>query len=176
MDALAELARQASPHLRPGGSPLTLPSRDVLLACATAATVDSVGYDENRRRIEAASIDRELAAGRTVIVNGAHAAWPEGRELAAWLSVALGADVRANFYLTPAHGLGFPVHADRHDVLVMQLAGSKRWLVYEPGAETPMSSPVTRAGDLLFLPRGFPHMAAGGPELSVHATFGVHRS
>lgn len=153
------------------GDPLDVPD---LLRCGDA--IDSVDFDEDRRRIDRTSIDAELAAGRSVILNRVHEAWPPYRALAAELSRELGASVRMNLYLTPPHGYGFPVHADRHDVFIAQLRGVKRWLLYAPGGQTPIAAPETRPGDLLYLPTGFPHMAAGGPETSLHVTIGAHPS
>ena len=50
----------------------------------------------------------------------------------------LGHPVQANAYATPAGAQGFAVHHDTHDVFVLQVAGEKRWLVYEPALELPL--------------------------------------
>ena len=68
-----------------------------------------------------------------------------------------------------------PVHHDTHEVISLQVAGEKRWLVYEPVLELPLKNqryrselgapgePVLdvtlRAGDTMYLPRGWLHQA-----------------
>ena len=39
---------------------------------------------------------------------------------------------------TPRSAQGLPVHHDTHDVFCLQIAGEKRWLVYEPRLELPL--------------------------------------
>lgn len=97
-------------------------------------------------------------------------------------------DIDANLYLTPAHARGFKAHYDHHDVFLLQLEGAKRWVIYEelqPAAIESRSSipredlgPVTldvelRAGDLLYLPRGFPHEGETTASHSLHLTLGI---
>ena len=92
--------------------------------------------------------------------------------------------------LHPARSQGFAVHHDTHDVLVLQVAGEKRWLLYEPLLELPLKhqrySPalahgqptddlVLRAGDTLYLPRGWLHQAETSTTDSLHLTRSVSR-
>jgi lysine-specific demethylase/histidyl-hydroxylase NO66 len=98
--------------------------------------------------------------------------------------------VQANAYSTPASSQGFGVHHDTHDVLVLQVAGRKRWRLYEPLLELPLKTqrwsaqlgdpgdPVDdvtlAAGDTLYLPRGWPHEAVAADADSLHVTVGLH--
>ncbi|WP_242909921.1 JmjC domain-containing protein [Actinomadura terrae] len=87
------------------------------------------------------------------------------------------APVTANAYLTPPRAQGFDRHHDDHSVLVVQLHGAKRWQVFEPGASEeaePVVSTTLEAGDVLSIPRGFPHVAHTTDEASLHLTLGVH--
>jgi hypothetical protein len=75
-------------------------------------------------------------------------------------------------------------------VLSLQVAGEKRWLVYEPALELPLKDqkyrsalgapgePVLdvtlRAGDSLYLPRGWLHQALTSDSDSLHITIGVN--
>ena len=97
--------------------------------------------------------------------------------------------MQANAYYTPRGSQGFAVHHDTHDVLVLQVAGEKRWLLYEPLLELPLKhqrySPalgehgeptddlVLRAGDTLYLPRGWLHQAETSATDSLHLTIGI---
>jgi Cupin superfamily protein len=98
--------------------------------------------------------------------------------------------VQANAYLTPAAAQGFAVHHDTHDVFVLQVAGGKRWRLYEPRLELPLKDqrwspdlgdvgPPTdeftlEAGDTLYVPRGWPHEAETSDEEALHLTIGLH--
>jgi JmjC domain len=98
--------------------------------------------------------------------------------------------VQANAYYTPASAQGFKVHHDTHDVLCLQVEGEKRWLVYPPVLELPLKSqkysrelgepgePVMdvtmRAGDTLYLPRGWLHQAMTSDAASLHLTVGIN--
>ena len=82
------------------------------------------------------------------------------------------------------------MHHDTHDVFVLQIAGEKRWLVYEPVLELPLKDQryseslggpgeivhdvVLRAGDTLYLPRGWLHQAVTSETDSLHLTVGVN--
>jgi hypothetical protein len=106
------------------------------------------------------------------------------------LEALLGHPAHANAYLTPRRSQGLPVHHDTHDVFVLQVAGSKRWLVSEPVLELPLRDQrysaelgepgetvldvVLRSGDALYLPRGWLHQALTSDEDSLHLTVGVN--
>ncbi|MFF4991394.1 JmjC domain-containing protein [Streptosporangium saharense] len=98
--------------------------------------------------------------------------------------------VQANVYLTTNNATGFDLHWDDHDVLILQLAGEKRWEVRGDSRQAPMyrdsardSSPsenivwtgTLRTGNVLHIPRGHWHKATReelGVGLSMHVTFG----
>jgi hypothetical protein len=132
---------------------------------------------------------REFERGATVVLQGLHLTWTPLARYCRELEAFLGHPVQANAYYTPARSQGLPVHHDTHDVLVLQVSGSKRWLVYDPVFELPlkhqryraeMGEPgpavldvVLRAGDTLYLPRGWLHEALTSEEDSLHLTVGV---
>ena len=132
---------------------------------------------------------REFVRGATVVLQGLHLTWTPLARYCRSLEAFLGHPVQANAYYTPARSQGLPVHHDTHDVLVLQVAGAKRWLVYDPVFELPlkhqryeaeMGEPgpvvldvVLRAGDTLYLPRGWLHEALTSDEDSLHLTVGI---
>ncbi|KAJ6758955.1 RIBOSOMAL OXYGENASE 1 [Salix koriyanagi] len=109
--------------------------------------------------------------------------------------------VGANIYLTPPNSQGLACHCDDHCVFVCQLFGTKQWSVYpQPNLQLPRLYDrfdrecclgeqnslaecrkfLLREGDILYIPRGFPHEACthddGSSDLarfSLHVTFGV---
>lgn len=130
-----------------------------------------------------------FAGGATVVLQSLHRWWPPVSALCRELEVDLGHAVQANAYLTPPGSAGFDPHHDTHDVFVLQLHGTKDWVVREPVVEAPLARhrsdhdeaarrPVrfeTRLepGDCLYLPRGFVHSARTESGTSLHLTIGV---
>jgi lysine-specific demethylase/histidyl-hydroxylase NO66 len=140
-----------------------------------------------------ARVDRvaaEFAAGATIVLQALQLHWHPAALYCRGLEQRLGFPVQANAYHTPASAQGFAIHHDTHDVFVLQIAGRKRWRVYEPVAELPLKSqrwspelgdpgaPVVEltlgAGDTLYLPRGWPHEASTDEGESLHLTVGLH--
>jgi len=141
-----------------------------------------------------ALVDRvaeQHAAGATIVLQALHLHWHPAALYCRGLEMALGVPVQANAYCTPASAQGFAVHHDTHDVFVLQVSGHKRWRIYEPVVELPLRdqrwSPAhaaavgeplhditLRAGDTLYVPRGWPHEAAAADADSLHVTVGMH--
>jgi lysine-specific demethylase/histidyl-hydroxylase NO66 len=139
-----------------------------------------------------ADVPRVLAeweAGATIVLQALHVNWHPLAVFCRLLEEALGHAVQANSYYTPRGSQGFAVHHDTHDVLVLQVAGEKRWLLYEPLLELPLKHQryssalgehgeptddlVLRAGDTLYLPRGWLHQAETSSTDSLHLTIGI---
>ena len=101
----------------------------------------------------------------------------------------MGCHTGMNSYWTPKKSQGFAPHYDDVDVFMLQLEGSKRWRVYPPPTDADVlcrtSSPdylpsqmpaptldvVLRAGETLYLPRGWVHQGiTSTDEHSLHVT------
>ena len=140
-----------------------------------------------------ADVERVLAEwerGATIVLQGLHLTRPPVGALCRSLEKTLGHPAQANAYYTPRAAQGLPVHHDTHDVFVLQVAGEKRWLVYEPALELPLKDQryseelggpgatvedrVLRPGDMLYLPRGWLHEALTSDTDSLHLTIGVN--
>jgi hypothetical protein len=131
----------------------------------------------------------EWEAGATIVLQALHVNWHPLAVFCRLLEDALGCGVQANSYSTPSGSQGFGVHHDTHDVLVLQVAGEKRWKLNDPLLELPLkhqrysrslgdSGPPThdlvlRAGDTLYLPRGWLHEAETSQTDSLHLTIGI---
>jgi Cupin superfamily protein len=99
--------------------------------------------------------------------------------------------VQVNCYLTTGETSGFKLHWDDHDVIVVQLAGTKSWEVRGPSRPAPMYRDeglnldppdetiwqgALYPGQVMHVPRGFWHQATRaehGEGYSLHATFGM---
>jgi bifunctional lysine-specific demethylase and histidyl-hydroxylase NO66 len=138
-------------------------------------------------------VQRALAAfasGATVVLQALHHTHPPLAGFCRFLEADLGQPVQANAYFTPRGSQGLPVHHDTHDVFCLQVAGRKRWLVYEPALELPLRNQryrpelgepgkpvldlVLEPGDTLYMPRGWLHEALTSDEDSLHLTIGVN--
>jgi bifunctional lysine-specific demethylase and histidyl-hydroxylase NO66 len=140
-----------------------------------------------------ANVDRvaaEFERGATVVIQALHLHHLPLAEFCRTLEADLGHPVQTNAYYTPHSAQGLPVHHDTHDVFCLQVAGEKRWLVYEPATELPLKDqrysaelgepgdPVLDVtltpGDTLYLPRGWLHEALTSDSDSLHLTVGVN--
>src|SRR5829696_2750734 len=132
----------------------------------------------------------EFEAGATIVLQRLHHSWLSLARYCRLLEAFLGHPAQANAYYTPRGSQGLPVHHDTHEVFSLQVSGEKRWLVYEPALELPLKDqryrpelgepgePVLditlRAGDTLYLPRGWLHQALTSSSDSLHVTVGVN--
>jgi len=132
----------------------------------------------------------EYGKGATIALTSLDRSWSPLGDLCIRLEEQLDHGVKTNVYITAGRTTGFPPHYDTHDIVVLQIAGAKRWRIYEPTVRLPDASqpcePQTfrpgpqlaelelQAGDLLYLPRGYGHAAATSKGHSAHVTLGIH--
>ena len=120
-------------------------------------------------------VDRDKVAtrfrdGATVVFQSLHRTCDEVRRFVSELSVDVSHPLQANAYLTPAGATGLAPHRDRHDVLVLHLAGRKHWHVEGLG-EVELN-----AGDTMYVPAGVEHSATAAAQMSLHLTIGIIRT
>lgn len=140
--------------------------------------------------LDAARVRAELANGYTIICNNIEKYLRAMSTLTHGVEVELNFPTHVNAYVTPPAATGFLPHYDHHDVLVLQIQGSKTWYFYgddpvpphrmqqmyevDPAGLPEPTSLRLEAGDTLYLPRGRVHSAETGGEPSVHLTVGIH--
>lgn len=138
---------------------------------ATLAGRQLTGLVDGRTAVE------EFRTGATVVFQGLHRSFPPLVDLVSELELELGHPCQANAYLTPPGSQGFAVHADTHDVFVLQTAGTKQWELHSPpgspdqGDEAPLLEP----GHVMYLPTGTPHAARAQDTVSLHITIGINQ-
>jgi ribosomal protein L16 Arg81 hydroxylase len=134
-------------------------------------------------------ISEEYRRGATVALPAIHRTWKAIGSLCDHLQSTLDHAAHANVYITPGNARGFTPHYDVHEVFVLQIAGTKRWQLYEPllplphrtqlfrpenyTARPPMAEVDLNAGDLLYLPRGVVHSTTTAESFSAHVTIGI---
>jgi bifunctional lysine-specific demethylase and histidyl-hydroxylase NO66 len=138
---------------------------------------------------DAAAIGKDFADGYSIVLESIHRYVRAIASLLHAIEVELNFATQVNAYFTPPQSQGFVAHYDDHDVLILQIRGSKIWHLFdgadvaphemvrqEPVAAAALPSPTDvrlEAGDVLYLPRGRVHAAEATSELSVHLTLGL---
>lgn len=138
--------------------------------------------------VDPAKVAALLDEGATLLLRRIDQWHEPTRALLADLAGELGLAVEAFYFVTPAGRTGLPLHRDDADVLVIQVAGGKSWVVHEgpadgnwcagpiPDHEQPPAEllrTVVHPGDVLYIPRGFAHRATGQQGLSAHLSLTI---
>jgi ribosomal protein L16 Arg81 hydroxylase len=125
--------------------------------------------------------------GYTIKYDKLHQTYPPLASKVSFLENEIGLKIRTSLYITPENSQGYGVHTDRHDVLALQLNGTKIWKVklsseilpskydgkiltnnWEDGAQ----EIHLKAGDFFYCPRGLAHDVYTKDDSSVHYTLG----
>ena len=139
--------------------------------------------------IEPARLREELRAGATLVLDAVDQLHEPVRWLAAGLERELCERVQVDLHASWRERRSFGMRWDDHDLLVLQVAGRRRWRVHETtrphplereaAPEEPSGAPVwdgfLEAGAVIHVPRGHWHEAMAGGEPSLHLTVGLIR-
>ncbi|MEV6654956.1 cupin domain-containing protein [Streptomyces sp. NPDC051219] len=141
------------------------------------------------QRIHPAELHERLAEGASLVLDAIDHLHEPISDLATTLERRLRTRIQVNAYASWTEQEGFGTHWDDHDVIVLQIAGAKRWRLYGPtrhkpmyrdtaAPEAPPTDPVAelvlKPGDLLYLPRGWWHaVTADQGTHSLHLTCGI---
>ncbi len=157
---------------------LTSAIRRPLIRLVTVGTpLDAAAYTSRRRLggrdfddvIDPAKVAEQFAAGATVVAQSLHRTHSDVKRFVEQLADDIDHPIQANSYLTPPGAVGLAPHADRHDVFVIQLSGTKNWTL--DGLGDVRLAP----GDTMYVPVGCRHSAASDESASLHLTIGVLR-
>jgi ribosomal protein L16 Arg81 hydroxylase len=134
-------------------------------------------------RLDAGGLAACLAQGATLILDDVQELAPRVQTLMHAFQDALHADTYANLYASWHGQRGFDLHWDSVTTIVLQLAGRKRWQIFKPtlidplegdNPPRPTGAPVwdgiLEDGDVLYMPRGWWHVAFPLNEPSLHLT------
>jgi len=143
---------------------------------------DSIGP-----RLRAPELTNLLAQGATLVVDAFDELYKPVRDLAVELERIFRICVQVNLYAGWRTDQGFLLHYDEHDTVILQVVGRKHWKVYrptrlypleqgkdaEPAAkplEEPIWDDILEDGGLLYIPRGWWHVAYPVDEPTLHLT------
>lgn len=141
----------------------------VVLEPAAYCTTTRLGGQSIAEVVDAVKVADQVGRGATLVLQSLHRQWDPVVDFADDLMGEIGHPVQINAYLTPSNAAGLRAHSDDHDVLVMQVDGTKRWSVDGLG------DVHLHPGDVLYVPAGCEHSAITGGELSLHLTVGILR-
>jgi hypothetical protein len=140
------------------------------------------------QRIQPSRLHGQLHSGASLVLDAVDELHQPAERLAQALEAVFRGRVQTNVYASWTATEGFGTHWDDHDVIVVQLEGAKRWRLFgptrinplhrdteapEPPADEPVEEIVLRAGDMLYLPRGWWHAVAATEGRSLHLTCGL---
>jgi hypothetical protein len=139
-------------------------------------------------RLRYEKLTQELNSGATLVLDAVDELYEPLRAMAEALELFFHERIQINAYAGWRTSRGFDLHWDDHDVFILQVTGRKQWMVHgmtlayplagdpkEPKpTEPPLWDHILEAGDLLYIPRGFWHVAYPLNEPTLHLTVGVH--
>ena len=176
LSGLLENTRLAPPHIR------LSQDGSILDAERYIHTPPGAGHVP---RIDLGRLMALLSDGATLVLHGVEEILPRIRALSESFRDALARN-NVNLYASWHSQNGFDLHWDPHEVMVLQCHGRKRWQIFAPTQDYPLDvgvppkptgAPVwdgmMNAGDVLYLPRGWWHVAHPVNEPSMHLTFGI---
>ncbi|WP_461190015.1 cupin domain-containing protein [Arthrobacter sp. Z4-13] len=187
VDELVSRRGLRTPFLRVAKGGSTFPDSSFTSPAGVGATISD--------QLDDTLLWRKFADGATLVLQALHRTWEPISDFSSRLSTELGHPVQANAYITPPQNRGFDDHYDVHDVFVLQIEGTKRWIIHEPVHPDPLRDQpwtdrrstvaeaakgeayidtVLEPGDVLYLPRGWLHAAQAQGEVSIHLTLGIH--
>jgi lysine-specific demethylase/histidyl-hydroxylase NO66 len=159
---------------------------------ATVVLNQAVVPDE--RFPDRAELDAFRTQGATIMLPALQRYLPVIRDLCKQLMAATQIPSFGNAYLTPPRNQGFDIHWDLGSVMVVQVWGTKTWVLRRPVVTTteelntpwsvrgfkdgeldgePYLTVTLNPGDALFVPRGWVHFAHATDQESLHVSIGA---
>jgi hypothetical protein len=172
---------------------LDVPRLRLMLENASAPASAYLNYETSHRgeripRLDPVRLNEMLREGATLAVNDIHEMVEPIARLVENLQKTLHEPVRVNAFAGWGTSEGFKPHWDPGDVLVLQIHGRKRWMLYGVATEYPVGNYVSEGGeqptepvwdhileegDLLYVPRGWWHVAVPLGEPTLHLAVGI---
>jgi ribosomal protein L16 Arg81 hydroxylase len=154
-----------------------------------------IKYQSSRRRNSSriprllpAQLTEQLYRGATLVLDAVDELHRPLTDLAESLERLFHVRIQMNIYAGCKTSNGFDLHWDDHEVLILQTSGRKHWKVYRPTrlhplakdlaenpppTEEPVWDGILEDGDLLYIPRGWWHVAIPLAEPTLHVTVGI---
>ncbi|WP_329236873.1 cupin domain-containing protein [Actinoallomurus sp. NBC_01490] len=146
----------------------------------------TLGYADLGDVVDPVKAVRFFRGGATIVLGTVNLLLPHLHALCKDIETDLGHPVDANVYVAPPHARAFEVHCDAQDIIIVQIHGSKRWELFDaivpnPGGgkivsdlDASSSTYELREGDVLYVPRGMPHLVRTADASSIHLTLSIN--
>jgi cupin superfamily protein len=146
------------------------------------------GHASRIPRLLPTRLTEQLYRGATLVLDAVDELHEPLTQLAESMERLFHAHVQMNIYAGCRTSHGFDLHWDDHEVLILQAFGRKHWKVYRPTrpyplakdlvenippAEEPVWDGLLEDGDVLYIPRGWWHVAVPLAEPTLHITVGI---
>jgi bifunctional lysine-specific demethylase and histidyl-hydroxylase NO66 len=163
-----------------------------LISPSACTTVRQLGRNMDTGLADLNAVYDGFAEGATVVLSALEKVHAPLTTLCGEMEFLFRCPFQAYAYLAPPQAHGPPAHYDTHDVIVLQVEGSKHWRIWKDPWPLPMrmaenaydhdavirftennapiADEVLEPGDSLYLPRGFIHVAETSAESSLHIT------
>lgn len=140
-------------------------------------------------RLLPVGLTKHLREGATLVLDAVDELYDPLENLARELELFFHERVQINAYAGWRTSHGFDLHWDDHDVFILQVTGRKRWSVYgmtrayplaqdgetaQKPTHPPLWEDILEDGDLLYIPRGWWHVASPLNDPVLHLTVGIH--
>jgi ribosomal protein L16 Arg81 hydroxylase len=133
-------------------------------------------------RLVSAALSKLLDQGVSLIFNQLDKHVPALQVLCKNIARDTSEQITAGAIVTSGRGGALECHYDPEDLIILQIAGTKRWQVFGPSVVNPLQGAaaarrpelppvfdhVLQPGDFLFLPAGQWHHCENGPHRSLH--------
>jgi ribosomal protein L16 Arg81 hydroxylase len=140
--------------------------------------------------LSAPELTRQLREGATLVIDKTDEMYEPVTRLAEEVERILQARITVNLYACWRAAHAFDMHWDDHDVIILQISGQKRWQIFgetekfpigrteancrRPSNPEPVWEATLKEGDVLYLPRGWWHVAHPCNEPTLHLTVGIY--
>jgi hypothetical protein len=171
---------------------LALPPRARLMKAGR--TIDPAVYLRvfagGAQRMDCDACLEQLRLGATLVIDAIDELVSTIGAVASQMERRFRAPIQVNLYAAWKSEPALDLHWDLHDVIILQVAGRKRWKVYEETARWPVDIERHAAarpgderlvwegeldnGDALFIPRGWWHEATPCDAMTTHLTCGIN--
>jgi ribosomal protein L16 Arg81 hydroxylase len=137
-------------------------------------------------RVDLAALSKLFDQGVSLVFNRLEEHVPALRALCKNIARDIPEWIRVAAVATSGRGGAFRCHYDPDDLIILQIAGTKRWQVFgcpvlnpivgieagQPPADPPVFDHVLQPDDFLFLPAGHWHRCENGRHRSLHVAIG----
>ena len=161
------------------------PSFSKVFAIDSRREINTLEFSDASGVVDPTRLFQMFDRGCTIVLREIDAHFPALDALCRSAERRLQAPFFANVYYAPPGGQSFPVHYDAPDVYALQVEGTKTWRLYAPSYEKPLADQHCCGqmpeqtflrevrldpGDLLYVPRGFPHLVTADDAPSLHVS------